>query len=106
MKSSKDLISWIKKQGVVRADGISNDSEGSNDGYKVVEIWVAFGAGADDLHNVDVYFEDDLDDDDSTVLVLETELPLMEYDKKWIAELQNPFLQRYAVISCGCIMMK
>ena len=87
----------------MRADGISNESDGSDDGYKVVEIWVAFGAVADDLHNVDVYFREDSDDDDSTVL--ETELPSMEYDKKGIAGLQNLFLQSYAVIFCGCIMM-
>ena len=85
----------------MKSDGISNESDGSDDSYKVVEIWVAFGAVADDLHNVDIYFEEDSDDDDSTVL--ETELPSMEYDKKrdsritksFPAELRSHFLRLY-----------
>ena len=84
----------------MRADGVDDNSD-AGDGYTVVEICIGFGAVVEDIHNVDVFFEDDSEDDDSTIL--ETELPSMEYDKKrdsrvtktFPAELRSQFLRLY-----------
>ena len=100
IKTSKDLIRWIKKQGVVRSDGV-DDNLDAGDGYNVVEICIGFGAVVEDIHNVDIFFEKDSYDDESTVL--ETVLPSAEYDKKrdsrvtktFPAELRSHFLRLY-----------
>ena len=79
---------------------MDDDSYGSG-GYKVVEIWIGFGTVTQDVHNVEAYFEENSDDDESTIL--ETVLPSAEYDKKrdsrvtktFPAELRSQFLRLY-----------